>query len=443
MSTQKAQILNINKDIEKKEDKEIISKPKKQKNKWANMTPEELGKYWIENFGKDVCFNQISSEILKDGKVITEHVLKGYYLSFVSLIQKKGGKKFSKEQFFDWVEEYAKQVNPIEDFLKNLENVKEKESGHIEKLIDCLELDLSNGMTKEDLNTFIKKWIIGCIAQWKESKNPNVLMPIISGEKGCGKTYFFRNLLPENLQCFFTEKTILDEKDSKSEAQKICENLFYYMDDMDSLNKKNEAELRANLSSTFLSYRKPYGRGNVTQYRHANFCGSTNVTEIVKDVENNRRIVPIMIKGKDNSLYDSVDKQKLWIEAFQLFKNGFDYQLDKIEIERLTEISKANEVKDDLSIALLELFCIPKEKEKTIELSATDIKMELDKYRLNFATLKNISKTLKKLGFGTINKRNKDFYLLQRIEEVENLTFKKTLEDKKAKSFFSKFEKAS
>ena len=91
----------------------------------------------------------------------------------------------------------------LEDVL--IEN-KGTEIGFIEDYVNCV-------YPQNEFNLWaFKKWIVGCVHNWISPLNETKVSPltfVLCGQKqGTGKTSFFRNLLPKELQDYLIEKKI-------------------------------------------------------------------------------------------------------------------------------------------------------------------------------------------------------------------------------------------
>ena len=56
---------------------------------------------------------------------------------------------------------------------------------------------------------YLRKWLVGMVAQWRESDKQltgNALTPLLIGRQGCGKTRFCKILLPPELRDYYNDK---------------------------------------------------------------------------------------------------------------------------------------------------------------------------------------------------------------------------------------------
>lgn len=239
-----------------------------------------------------------------------------------------------------------KRVNVLQNFLD--EN-KSNPIGVIDEYIDCI-------YPRSEYNRWaFKKWIVGALHNWTSDYNCRIVCPltlVLSGQQqGTGKTSFIRNILPNELQNYAVEGKINgSDKDSMS---LLCSNLIVCDDEFGGKAFKDVKEYKAIADSNIITQRLAYRR-NVEDYkRRAILCGTTNEIDILKDVTGNRRILPITVEKTDYDKMISINKTDLIIEAYNLLKNGFEWQIQKQEdIEYLEK----NTIHNQLVLPFEELF---------------------------------------------------------------------------------------
>ena len=164
---------------------------------------------------------------------------------------------------------------------------------------------------------YLKKWIVGMIAQWRESDKQltgNALTPLLIGRQGCGKTRFCKILKNEfdlNMALASFALINIDEFDKTTSSQQIV--------------------LKYLLSSADVKFRPPYGK-TIKQYRrYTSFIGT--------------------------------DHRQLFAQALHLFNNGERHWLNDDEINVLIAENEPYQKINDLVEMIAETFRKPKPEE--------------------------------------------------------------------------------
>jgi predicted P-loop ATPase len=126
--------------------------------------------------------------------------------------------------------------------------------------------------------------------------------------------------------------------------------------------------------------------------------------QILNDPTGNRRLIPIQIRSIDYKKYNEVDKRLLLIEAYNLWKSGYEWQLTSEDVEAMQQNNNKFE-EFSLEYELInKYFRIPNES-WLIEMSATEIKIHLEKVSMQKISLKRIGMELKRMGFESMIKK--------------------------------------
>jgi hypothetical protein len=230
-----------------------------------------------------------------------------------------------------------KKVNVLHDFLNDNQG---EVKGVIDEYIDCI-------LPNNEYNRWaFKKWIVGAVHNWTADYNEKVVCPltlVLSGQQqGTGKTSFLRNILPKELQKYSVEGKINgSDKDSLS---LLCSNLMVCDDEFGGKAFKDVKEYKAIADSNIITHRLAYRRNSQNYKRRAILCGTTNELDILKDITGNRRILPITVEKTNYEKMLSINKTDLIIEAYNLLKSGFEWNIQKLEdIEYLDLNTKHNQ----------------------------------------------------------------------------------------------------
>ena len=297
---------------------------------------------------------------------------------------------------------FTKIYNPIDDFIK--ENINDYKHGQnlMNQLANTI---LKTDETKRSINSiFIKKWLVGMIAMGlKEGVSPLTL--VLCGGQNTGKTEWFRRLLPDDLKYLYSESKLDKEKDDEI---LMTQKLLIVDDEFGGKSKADEKRFKELSSKRIFTLRSPYGRMNEDIQRLASLGGTTNETSILSDHTGNRRLIPILVEKIEHKTYNNINKVDLFLEAYTEFKNGFNYELSKQEIELLNENTTEFESVDMLEELFLKYFSLePKGEIKY--LTNTEILLTIQSLsQIKSGTTMNgkrLGAILKKLGVEKQGKR--------------------------------------
>jgi len=234
--------------------------------------------------------------------------------------------------------------NPFLDFFAKHRD--KTPQGCIATLSKCIKTQLEGGSDADAAAytyTFLRKWLVSIVASMHGTYS--LLILVLVGGQGIGKTNFFRWILPEELQEYYGESKLDAGKD---DAMLMTSKVILCDDEFSGKSKSEYKHLKDISSKQKFNMRLPYGRRTQDFTRYAVLCGTSNDSEIINDPTGNRRIVPINIKSIDFEAYQSIDKVDLFMEAYHIFHSEGDtsWQLQKHEIEFLNHTSLPNEQVD-------------------------------------------------------------------------------------------------
>lgn len=294
----------------------------------SNMA--KLENFIIENYAPER--NTITNEIKIDGIVIDDHKLNSIYKTASKVLDFNVAKSDVRDIINS---DTTKDFNPLNAFF----SVKEYSEGQIEAYIDCIE-------PKSDYNRWaFKKWLVGCVHNWisplSETKVSPLTLVLCGQKQGTGKTSFFRNLLPEELQDYLIEKKI--DANDKDSMYNLAKGLICFDDEFGGLATKDVKDFKRVADTNWIDIRLPYSAFYSKIKRRASLCGTTNEANILKDVTGNRRLLPINVESIDYEKMIKIDTSSLWREAYKLWREDFDWKIYKSEdIEFLNENTYKN-----------------------------------------------------------------------------------------------------
>ena len=210
---------------------------------------------------------------------------------------------------------------------------------------------------------YLKMWLIGMVAQWRESDKQltgNALTPLLIGRQGCGKTRFCKIILPPELRDYYNDKI-----NFKNEFDLNIALTMFAMINIDEFDKTTASQqsqqivLKYLLSSAEVKFRPPYGK-TIRQFRrYTSFIGTTNQQKPLVDPTGSRRFVCVGVNGNIN-FEDNLEHRQLFAQALHLFNTGERFWLDNEEIATLIKENEPYQKLNDLVEMIGETFSKPK-----------------------------------------------------------------------------------
>lgn len=274
----------------------------------------QLKNFILENYNP--YRDSITNEIFINEKVLDDIKLNSIYFSAKNCLDFNINKSDVKDMINS---EATPVVNPLNEFFSN----RSFESGNIEKYIDCV-------YPQSEYNRWaFKKWLVGTVHNWisplYETKVSPLTLVLCGQKQGTGKTSFFRNLLPKDLQKYLIEHRI-DAKD-KDSIYNLVKGLIVLDDEFGGLATKDVKDFKKIADANQIDIRLPYSAFYSKMKRKASLCGTSNESDILKDVTGNRRILPINVERIDYDSMIKINTDDLWREAFKLWRDDFDWKI--------------------------------------------------------------------------------------------------------------------
>ena len=212
---------------------------------------------------------------------------------------------------------------------------------------------------------YLKYWLVGMVAQWRESDKQltgNALTPLLIGRQGCGKTRFCKILLPPELRDYYNDK--LNFKNEFDLNIALTSFALINIDEFDKTTNSQQIVLKYLLSSADVKFRPPYGK-TIKQYRrYTSFIGTTNQKQPLVDPSGSRRFFCVSIPdGKNIDFTDNLNHRQLYAQALHLFNKGERFWLDDDEIAELLKENEPYQRTVPLEEMIAETFRKPKEGE--------------------------------------------------------------------------------
>ena len=304
--------------------------------------------------------------------------------------------------------------NPILDFIEENKDIDLGDADYIRELSNSI---IARDQEESERNyLFIKKWFVGMIATaLKQGVSP--LLLVLCGGQGTGKTEFFRRLLPKDLNSLYAESKLDAGKDDEI---LMTQKILIVDDEFGGKTKQEEKRFKEITSKQIFNLREPYGRVNVDLHRLATLGGTTNDTGILNDPTGNRRLIPVFVQSIDHAQYNAIDKDRLFLYAYKLLQDGFDYGLSRDEVQILNQNTGEFEQVDSLEELFLQYFTLDPEYGLTEYLTNTEILSRIQNLsNMKIGSGKRLAQILKKLEFE--QKRKKINGTTKRVYEVYSI----------------------
>jgi hypothetical protein len=350
---------------------------------------------------QDLRFNEVTRCYERNGLPITDRDLNSIYIAALELLGKKGVNKALIESLID--SDFIPCYNPFLEFFEK--NQGERPEGLIQELCDSIQFrqviqhEGVDHYMENYVELFLTKWLVSVVASMHGTYSLMVL--VLSGGQGIGKTNFFRGLLPPELASYYGESKLDGGKDDEI---LMCKKAILCDDEFGGKSKQEAKKLKELSSKQYFSIRKPYGKVHEDLQRMAVLCGTSNDEEIINDPTGNRRIIPVNVINIDWDKYKLIDKRLLWMEIYHLYKSiGDGWMLDAEEVKILNQATTQNEQPSIEKEAILMFFEKPAPGTFDVWWPNTKIKNYIESNsRLQISSYK-LGANLKAMGF---EKRN-------------------------------------
>ncbi|MEP0133359.1 MAG: VapE domain-containing protein [Eudoraea sp.] len=383
-----------------------------------NITKSNKRTNDLENFLRkyDLKHNEVTSRVELKGVAITDRDINTIYVDAMKVL----GYDISKAKIYDFINsKFVQSFNPFNDFFEEHKHL--KADGNFSELLECFYYEKPkiplNEMSQDErdsdyLEVFMERWLVGMISAMHGTYS--LLILVLNGPQGSGKSKFFRGLLPEKLSPYYAESKL----DSGKDDEILMTNSILIMDDEFSGKSKGEAKKLKEISSReFFTIRKPYGRTSEKLRRYAVLCGTSNDEKILNDPTGNRRLIPVNVKKIDIKRFEAINKNELFMELYRLWLQlGDGWMLKKEEIDYLNKATWKNEQPSYEEEMIMKYFEPAENEQEATLLTASDIKNKIETGSKEKIYVNKLGASLKKLGFKQIRKTSKRCYLVKEKE---------------------------
>jgi predicted P-loop ATPase len=142
---------------------------------------------------------------------------------------------------------------------------------------------------------------------------------------------------------------------------------------------------------------------------------------LINDSTGNTRILPVEVKTIHHDLYNSIDKDELFMELHRAYSNGEIYQLEPTELEILNEVGRQFESIPFERELILKFFSFPNTRGEW--LTATEIKDLIESHsKQRIMSMKKLGSELRvTFGAPRFKERQSKYFVERKSELVETV----------------------
>ena len=269
---------------------------------------------------------------------------------------------------------------------------------------------------------YLRMWLIGMVAQWRESDKQltgNALTPLLIGRQGCGKTRFCKIILPPELRDYYNDKINFKNEFDLNIALTMF--AMINIDEFDKTTASQQIVLKYLLSSAEVKFRPPYGKTIKQFRRYTSFIGTTNQQKPLVDPTGSRRFVCVAIDGEKNIHFeDNLEHKQLFAQVLHLFNQGERFWLNNEEIDLLIKENEPYQKLNDLVEMIGESFRKPKATEQAKWWTLKEISEHLANRYANYdpkTTYAKLGRALSDQSFGFESDRKTSGHIYKLAEQ--------------------------
>ena len=316
-------------------------------------------------------------------------------------------------------------IHPIRDYIHQLAPWDGKDRVHelathlvVEPVID----GQSPEEAQQDIEWALHKWLVAMVATWMDDKQANHQVFTLIGEQGIYKSTFFRHLLPQPLRGYSWENAH-NSFAAKDDKLAIAENCLVEIEEIEAIEGRQMAELKALVTAESINERRPYALFRKLKPRLASFCASGNEQRFLTDQTGNRRWLCFKVSHIDDPRQWNMDYEQLYAQLREEYQQGFQFWFDKWEerrVERLNEPFRLISTEEQLIGARLRK---PFKNEKPQYMSAAMISVFIGGGHLSsLISTRKVGTVMRKMGFSWTHRMDGDYFKVIEIpyQDVQN-----------------------
>ena len=295
---------------------------------------------------------------------------------------------------------------PIEDYLSRLPAWDEKD--RIRLLAARVRCD------NPHWEHLFYTWFLSMVAHWqgRDRKHGNSVSPLLVGGQGCGKSTFCFNLLPPELNVYYTDS--IDFSKRRDAELYLTRFGLINIDEFDQVSEKHQGFLKHLLQKPVVNLRKPYATQVEAVRRYASFIATSNHVDLLSDPSGSRRFICIEVNGMiDNT--QPIDYGQLYAQAVAALDKGERYWLTHEEEQmqmQANEVFRQRPLYEDL---FFRFYRPAGNKEDGVKMTAGEIYLSLQQesgQKLPQGQISHFGRFLKKMNLPVFSTNRGKLYLV-------------------------------
>lgn len=318
----------------------------------------KLSKMWRNR----LRLNTMSKEVELDGQKLTPDYL---YLDLLNY-----GICSSKDFVIDCVAKMAvaNEYNPLETYLTKCHVAHQSTA-----ILDTIATDYF-GTTDPIYDIMVRKTLVSAVARAMRPGCKVDTTLILQGGQGVGKSSFFKILAGD-----FFDDGLGSNVTDQNEKMRLSAHWILEWGELERIfSQRDSSSIKAFLTSTHDSYRRPWGKNIETYPRHCVIVGSTNRDDFLNDSTGSRRFWVVPIAGKIDLKKLKENREAIWGAAVQCYLNKEAWFLDAQQEILRQELNDSYQREDPWNDAIAN-YCFGRDKVAISEILSRGINLELSK----------------------------------------------------------------
>jgi len=352
------------KSVQQPKGEDARSKPSKESREGADQgkkrTKADKWKDALKSLGHEFALNVLEDNIEIDGVYMSDITRSKLYLDMIS-------RKVTKGYVDDVINVVASEnaYHPIKRYLNSL---KWDGQDHISNFLRHIHSDDpmivdADGNQHQLSALLITHWLFGCVARALDGdvetafKHQTPVLVFV-GAQELGKSSMFR-WLTSGVGFEYHRESPLDPHNIEDKRSMVTKWIWEVSELGSSIRKSDLEALKGFITTEWHTYRKPWGKSQVTKPTLCNLAGTINDIEFLNDPSGNRRFLPVNVTHIDHSYQQNIDVNQLWAQVTHLYRSGEGTpKLSPAEKEALKIASAKHTIENPLETYLQMYFRI-------------------------------------------------------------------------------------